>query len=153
VAFFYIVAVNLGACFGWGLIDGLIYAVSSSIERNNIRNKLLRLRDCSVHKVSLDAAVKQFDGTFLEGFTVEGKKAIAKDVITYVQEADLGKSKVLTRDEFMGGLSILGIYLTVGFLMALPFLVLQDKFMAWLISNSLGVAWVLHGMECSLVKP
>ncbi len=41
-----------------------------------------------------------------------------------------------------GWLSIIGIYLTVGFLMALPFLVLPDKFMAWIISNSLGVAWV-----------
>jgi hypothetical protein len=42
--FGYIVAVNLGACFGWGVIDGLIYAVSSSIERNNIRSKLLLLK-------------------------------------------------------------------------------------------------------------
>jgi VIT1/CCC1 family predicted Fe2+/Mn2+ transporter len=140
--FFYIVAVNLGACFGWGMIDGLIYAISSSIERNNIRNKLVKLKDCSVHKVSLDAAVKSFDGTFLEGFTVEGKKAVAKEIITNVQDASLGENKILTRDEWMGWLSILGIYLSVGVLMALPFLVLPDKFLAWLISNGLGVAWV-----------
>ncbi len=140
--FGYIVAVNLGACFGWGLIDGLIYAVSSSIERNNIRKKLIILRDCAECKVSVDAAVKNFDGTFLEGFTLEGKRAVAKDLIVYVKDADIGTNKVLTRDEFLGGASILGIYLTVGFLMALPFLLLPDKLTAWFISNILGVAWV-----------
>ena len=42
--FIYIVVLNIGACLAWGLIDGLIYAVSSSIERNNVRNKLLMLK-------------------------------------------------------------------------------------------------------------
>jgi len=44
--FTYIVAVNFGACLSWGTIDGLIYAISSAIERNNIRNKLIQFRDC-----------------------------------------------------------------------------------------------------------
>lgn len=140
--FMYIVAVNLGACFGWGIIDGMIYAISSSIERNNVRNKLVMLKEYAAWHDTLDKVTKSFDDTFLEGFDAEGKKAIAKDLIEHVQSAELGENKVLTRDEAMGWLSIIGIYLTVGFLMALPFLVLPDKFIAWLLSNSLGVAWV-----------
>ena len=140
--FMYIVAVNLGACFGWGIIDGMIYAISSSIERNNVRNKLVMLKEYAACHDTLDKVTKSFDDTFLEGFDAEGKKAIAKDLIEHVQSAELGENKVLTRDEAMGWLSIIGIYLTVGFLMALPFLVLPDKFIAWLLSNSLGVAWV-----------
>ncbi len=38
--FTYIVVVNIGACTGWGFIDGFLYAITSSIERNNLRNKL-----------------------------------------------------------------------------------------------------------------
>jgi hypothetical protein len=140
--FGYIVAVNLGACFGWGVIDGLIYAVSSSIERNNIRSKLLLLKECASCGGTLDKVTASFDDTFLAGFSEEGKKAIAKDLIVHVKDADVGKSKVLTRDEFLGGASILGIYLTVGVLMALPFLLLPDKLTAWFTSNILGVAWV-----------
>ncbi len=140
--FGYIVAVNLGACFGWGVIDGLIYAISSSIERNNTRNKLLMLKQCAACHDTLDKVTQSFNDTFLAGFDAEGKKAVAQQLIDHVGNADLGENKVLTRDESMGWLSIIGIYLTVGLLMALPFLVLPDKFLAWIVSNSLGVAWV-----------
>jgi VIT1/CCC1 family predicted Fe2+/Mn2+ transporter len=140
--FVYIVAVNLGACFGWGMIDGLVYAISSSIDRNNIRNKLIKLKECVTCRQSLDKVVENFDDTFLASFDNEGKKAVAKEIIQHVPEATLGENKLLTRAELMGWLSIIGIYLTVGLLMALPFLVLPDKLMAWLISNGLGVAWV-----------
>lgn len=140
--FMYIVAVNLGACFGWGMIDGLVYAVSSSIERNQTRNKLLTLKQCADHHDTPEKVIKSFDDTFLAGFDDAGKKAVAKELIANVGNADFGQAKVLTKSDIGGWLSILGIYLTVGFLMALPFLVLPDKFAAWIISNSLGVAWV-----------
>jgi hypothetical protein len=140
--FLYIVAVNLGACFGWGMIDGLVYAISSSIERNNIRNKLVMLKQCAECHDTLDKVTRSFDDTFLEDFSEDGKKAIAQQLIENVGDAKLGESKVLTRDDIGGWISIIGIYMTVGFLMALPFLVLPDKFLAWIISNSLGVAWV-----------
>jgi hypothetical protein len=140
--FLYIVAVNLGACFGWGMIDGLVYAVSNSIERNRTRNKLVMLKQCAACHDTPEKVTKSFDDTFLAGFDDEGKKAIAKELIVHVGQAELGKAKVLTKEDIGGWLSILGIYLTVGVLMALPFLVLPDKFLAWVISNSLGVAWV-----------
>jgi hypothetical protein len=140
--FVYIVAVNLGACFGWGMIDGLVYATSSSLERNNTRNKLVMLKQCASCHDTLDKVTRSFDDTFLEGFNENGKKAIAQQVIEYVDNAELGESKVLTRDEIGGWISIIAIYMTVGVLMALPFLLLPDKFMAWILSNSLGVAWV-----------
>lgn len=140
--FIYIVTVNLGACFGWGMIDGLVYAVSSSIERNRTRNKLLMLKQCADCHDTLDKVTKSFDDTFLEGFDDTGKKAIAGALIEHVGQADVGEAKVFTKGDIGGWLSILGIYLTVGFLMALPFLVLPDKLLAWVISNSLGVAWV-----------
>ncbi len=139
--FVYIVAVNLGACLSWGIIDGLIYAISSSIERNNVRNKLLYLKSC-VNCVSLDNVAKSLDDTFLAGFNAEGKAAIANEIINHVPNASLEENKVLTRDELMGWLSIVGIYLVVGFLLALPFLLLQAKVLAWLISNVAGVAWL-----------
>ena len=124
--FIYIVAVNLGACAVWGIIDGLIYAVSSSIERNNVRNKLLRLKSVQGKNI-LNVMKNSLDGTFLAGFDEEGKEAIAKDIVVHVPHASVGESKVITRNEAMGWLSIIGIYLVVGFLLALPFLVLHDR--------------------------
>ncbi len=140
--FIYIVAVNLGACLSWGIIDGLIYAISSSIERNNVHSKLNRLKSCVNCENSLETVKKSLDATFLEGFDQDGKEAIAKEIINHIPNASLGENKVITRNEVMGWLSIIGIYLVVGVLLALPFLLLQAKVLAWLISNVAGVAWV-----------
>lgn len=140
--FVYIVAVNLGACLSWGIIDGLIYAISSSIERNNVHSKLNRLKSCVNCESSLETVKKSLDDTFLEGFDQDGKEAIAKEIINHISNASLGENKVITRNEVMGWLSIIGIYLVVGFLLALPFLILPTKILAWLISNVAGVAWV-----------
>lgn len=150
--FLYIVAVNMGACAGWGFIDGFLYAISSSIERNNIRNKLIFLKSFSYEKEKEQGVLSKIEGslddTFLSSFDKEGKEAIANDIITHVPQATVGNSKILTRDEVMGWLSIILIYLTTGFLLALPFLVLPDKLFAWFISNFAGALWLFwYGVQ------
>lgn len=152
--FLYIVAVNLGACGGWGFIDGFIYAISSSIDRNNLRNKLLFLKNLSQEKDETyqkklaDKVEKQLDDSLLSSFSEEGKKEITKNIITYAPQATVEKNILITKDEALGWLSIIGIYLTVGFLLALPFLVFPDKILAWFISNLIGVGWLFwYGVQ------
>jgi VIT1/CCC1 family predicted Fe2+/Mn2+ transporter len=140
--FLYIVVVNLGTCLFWGIIDGLIYAISSSIERNGVRNKLLQLKACVKGDNVLETVKMSLNDTFLVSFDGEGKEAIAKEIIKHVPRASLQERWVLTRQEWMGWLSIIGIYLVTGFLLALPFLVLPNKVFAWFLSNGAGVAWI-----------
>ncbi len=140
--FRYIIAVNLGACLTWGVIDGLIYAISSSMERNLLRNKLLRLKTAAKGQTMLTQVKESLKDTFLESFDEKGKEAIAKEIITHVPNAALSKSKVLTRQELMGWLSIIAIYLAVGLLLAVPFVLLRDKVVSWFISNTVGVSWL-----------
>jgi VIT1/CCC1 family predicted Fe2+/Mn2+ transporter len=146
--FIYIAAVNLAACLAWGTIDGLIYAISSSMERNTLRNKLIALKSSHNPETTLNQVKTYLNGTFLAGFDEKGKDAIAKDIITHIPNAEVPKNKLLTRQELLGGLSIVGIYMMVGFLLALPFLVLPQKILAWVISNAVGVSWVFwYGMK------
>lgn len=146
--FMYIVTVNLGACLAWGTIDGLIYAISSSMKRNNLRSTLLRLKSSLKSDDILQGIKGSLDETFLAGFDGKGKEAIAREIAAHIPNISLQKSRVLTREEVMGWLSIIGIYLLVGTLLALPFLILPDKVLAWLISNAAGVAWLFgYGMQ------
>src|SRR5512139_1628105 len=69
--FLYIVVVNLGACLSWGTIDGLIYAISSSMERNNTRNKLITLKDSLKSENTTEIVKRNLDDTFLVNFTDE----------------------------------------------------------------------------------
>jgi hypothetical protein len=146
--FLYIVGVNLGACVAWGIIDGLIYAISSSIERNRAQNNLRLLKTNVDNPRAVELVCQSLDSTYLSSFDAEGKEAIAKQIIKHAPNAELGKNRVLTREEIFGWLSIVCIYMIVGFLLALPFLVLQNKVLAWFISNVTGVAWLSwYGMQ------
>jgi VIT1/CCC1 family predicted Fe2+/Mn2+ transporter len=136
------VVVNLSACTAWGTIDGLIYAISSSIERNNAQNKLRKLQATVDNEQAIEVVCKTLEGTYLASFDDAGKEAIAQEIIKHVPNASVEENKVLTRTEVLGWLSILVIYLGTGFLLALPFLVLHDKILAWVISNASGVAWL-----------
>lgn len=148
--FLYIVFVNLGACAGWGFIDGFIYAISNSIERNNTVNKLKYLTTLSAKRdpETLDKVENSLDDTFLVSFDKEGKEAVAKDIIANVRQASLKKDGTFTKDDFLGWLSIELIYLATGFFLALPFIVLHDKLLAWFISNFLGILWLFwYGVQ------
>ncbi len=142
--FLYIVAVNLGACAGWGFIDGFIYAISSSIERNNNHNKMKFLKSLTNKNDPqvLEKVESSLDETFLDSFDKEGKEAIAKDIMTHVQQASEENDKVFTKSDLLGWLSINLIYVITGFALALPFLILPDKLTAWFVSNFLGVLWL-----------
>lgn len=140
--FTYIIVVNLGACASWGVIDGLIYAFSGSIERNNMRNKLLKLKTSVHNGCTIDVVKASLNDTYIASFDDAGKEAVAKDIVAHVSNANFGKVKVLTKEEIMGWIAIIGIYMSVGVLLALPFLILTDKVIAWLISNICGITWL-----------
>jgi hypothetical protein len=140
--FMYIVVVNLGACVSWGTIDGLIYAISSSIERNNAQNKLRKLKANAKNENAFAVVCQTIEDTYLSSFDDEGKAAIAQQIIKHAPNASIDENKLLTREEVLGWLSIIGIYMFVGLLLALPFLVLQDKVLAWIISNVGGIVWL-----------
>ena len=147
--FLYIVLVNLGACASWGFIDGFIYSISESIERNSNGKKLLLLKSLALEDKDQLAKVKDaLQDTFLANFDDKGKEAIARDIVANAPNASLEESRVINREEILGWLSIMLIYLITGFVLALPFLVLPNKMNAWIFSNLAGSAWLFwYGVQ------
>ena len=140
--FLYIAVVNLGACAAWGFVDGCIYFISSSIDRNTENNQLIRLKSLTSNESGITQAKATLEDTFLNTFDEKGKDAIAREIIKHIPNAKIGTNKIITRKEAQGWLSIILLYLGTGFLLALPFLVLPNKINAWLISNIAGCAWL-----------
>ncbi len=147
--FVYIVVVNLGACAFWGFIDGFIYSISKSIERNTNRKKLLLLKTLNAeNSQELSQASNLMDDTLLANFDGKGKEAITKVILENAANTSVEENKILNKEELLGWLSIILIYVTTGFALALPFLVLPDKINAWLVSNAAGSAWLFwYGVQ------
>lgn len=146
--FLYIVLVNLGACASWGFIDGFIYSISESIERNSNRQKLLLLKSLAGDKDQLAKVKDALQDTFLANFDDAGKEAIARDIVANAPNASVEESRVINKEEILGWLSIMLIYLITGFALALPFLILPNKMNAWIFSNLAGSAWLFwYGVQ------
>jgi hypothetical protein len=84
--------------------------------------KLKFLKSLSKEKEQdvLSKVEESLDETFLSAFDTAGKEAIAKDIITHVQQASVEKGKILTKSEVLGWLSIILIYMATGFALVLP---------------------------------
>lgn len=141
--FYYIVAVDVGASVGWGLIDGFTYAIGQSLSRSNDAAVVKTIRSATPEK-ALIATQRGLEGTFISGFSHEAKEAIAREIIRDAPGAKTSKQGVFAREDFSGLVSILSVYLTAGLALSLPYVVFPDKLTAWLVSNTIGIAWLFY---------
>jgi len=78
--FLYIVQVNIGACIGWGVIDGLAHILSNAAERGTQVDLVKRIQsEQSTESSTLDV-IEEFDGTYLSNLSDGTKKKIAGEI-------------------------------------------------------------------------
>ena len=142
--FWYIVGVNLVACIGWGFIDGLIYMTSSSIDRNEERKRAILLKNAKDDETPVNEIKKAMDGTFMDVFDDVGKEKIAREMLNNSERVSIGAERLITKKELLGGFSIFLIYIVSGFLLALPFLFMPNKFNVWIVSNLMGCTFLFY---------
>jgi len=140
--FVYIVAVNIGACIGWGFIDGFTYAVGGSIDRGKEVALIKKIQTEKDPERAVSEVVDELDDTFVSRFSPQGKQSIAKEILRNAKGVSYVKQRFITKEELQGFGSILLVYLTAGVALSLPYLVLHNKIDAWLISNLLGISWL-----------
>ncbi len=142
--FWYIVVVNLAACCGWGLIDALIYITSSSIDRNEERKKAILFKSAKDDEKSLNEVKKAIDGTFMDVFDDVGKEKIVREMLNNSAGVSVRADRLVAKKEALGGISIFLLYVVTGFILALPFFVMPNKFNAWILSNLIGSSFLFY---------
>jgi hypothetical protein len=140
--YYYIVTVDIGACIGWGLIDGFTYALGNSIDRGNQNSLLKRLKTGKDRERSVDEVVKELDATFVSQFSESAKRDVASKVLDDLADSTAKKPGFMTKEDLAGLASILEIYVVAGIAMSVSYIIVPDKFDAWLVSNLIGVAWL-----------
>ncbi|MGD0718067.1 MAG: hypothetical protein ABSA15_00580 [Thermoplasmata archaeon] len=140
--FLYIIRVDVLACAAWGIIDGFIYATSSAIDRGRDAKLVQQLRQPENRPAAASEVRGLLDDTFLSYFSPDAKAKISETILANPPEADVIPSRTITWEEGRGWIAILGIYMAVAALLALPFLLVPDKLAAWYVSNALGIGWL-----------
>jgi len=142
--YLYIVGVNIGACIGWGFIDGLAYVISNAVDRGTQVDFIKKIQSEETYEKSAHDVIEEFDGTYLSNLSDETKKKIAGEISGDLSEVSVRKGRFATRDDLAGFASILGIYLAAGVILSLPYFIFQNKIDAWLISNVIGTIWLFY---------
>lgn len=141
--FLYIVRVDVVACIAWGVIDGFSYATSRAIDRGRDARIARQLGSAQESSAASSEVRDLLEETFLTYLSPQAKATITATILTHPPGADVIPSRTITYEEGRGWIAIVGIYLVVAALLALPFLLIPDKLVAWFVSNALGIGWLL----------
>jgi VIT1/CCC1 family predicted Fe2+/Mn2+ transporter len=140
--YLYIVEVNIGACIGWGVIDGLAYIISNAVDRGGQVDLVHKIQSERNTEKSAQDVIEEFDGTYLSNLNEESKKRIAEEISGGLAGVPVKKGRFATREDVAGFAAIVGIYLAAGIILSLPYFILPNKIHAWLISNIIGTIWL-----------
>jgi VIT1/CCC1 family predicted Fe2+/Mn2+ transporter len=140
--FYYILAVDIGACIAWGFIDGFTNAIGGSVDRGNQARLVQDIQSDKNSDKAINEVIEALDDTFVSRYSKEAKKTIAEEILKNSPRSSATKQRFLTRDELEGFLSIFLIYVVAGTLLSFPYVILPNKIDAWILSNTLGIAWL-----------
>ena len=140
--YLYIVEVNIGACIGWGVIDGLAYILSNAADRGIQVDLIKKIQSEQSSEKSAYDVIEEFDGTYLSNLSDDAKKKIAGEISGDLTGISVKKGRFVTKEDIAGFASIIGIYLAAGIVLSLPYLILPNKLHAWFFSNMIGTIWL-----------
>jgi VIT1/CCC1 family predicted Fe2+/Mn2+ transporter len=125
----------IGATIAWGIIDGLMYVLTSVFERNEKQRLLRAVQGAATDDVGIDAIAAEFDFT-LEPITTEGKRReLYADVLEHLREGR-PQPAGLKREDLAGGLGSLLVAIVAVIPSLVPFVLIPfDAYLALRLSN------------------
>ena len=75
--FYYILAVDIGACLAWGFIDGFTYAIGGSINRGNQAKLVREIQSEKNPDKAINEVIENLDDTFVSRYSDDAKRTIA----------------------------------------------------------------------------
>lgn len=146
----------LGCNLAWGIIDGVLYVLGQVFERGRVRRIGLNLRLARSDAAARQAVAAEFDEV-LGTVTDEAERdRLYQGVVTRVRATPVRPNRV-RREDLLGGLAAGWLVFACSFPAVLPFLVIDDPWIALRVSNVIllgllfAVGW--RAARHTLAKP
>jgi VIT1/CCC1 family predicted Fe2+/Mn2+ transporter len=125
----------LGCNLAWGIVDGVMFVVTSAVERRRFLSRMHAVRSASPAEAPriLQEELPEGWGDLLE----------EEDLVRLARRArDLppAEARSLTRDDVRGGVAVCLLCFLSTLPVALPFLLFRDLFLAARVSDATGIA-------------
>ncbi len=119
----------LGAAVAWGLIDGVIYALLSVLERGEKHRFLASVQTAATQAEGIAAVADELDYVLAPITGEEQRRQIYVDVLDYLQDSR-PQPVTLTRDDVLGGLGSVLVAVLAVLPSLLPLVLFRDTY--WL---------------------
>jgi len=129
----------IGCNIAWGLIDGAMYLISSLCERSGKARLLDSLQKTGNEKDAMALVGGVLDERLQPYTSLEERNHLYADIVQRLRHVQPQRTR-LTRDDLGGALACFTLVLLSAVPAVLPFLVIDDRYLALRISNLLLVA-------------
>ncbi|MFN8533302.1 MAG: hypothetical protein U0556_07125 [Dehalococcoidia bacterium] len=114
-----------GATIAWGLIDGLMYVLTSAFERREKHRLLADLAEAGTDEERLDAIAGELDHILEPVASEATRRSLYEDVLDHLRGSQPQPTGI-KREDFVGGLSYLVLAVLAVIPSLVPFLLLRD---------------------------
>lgn len=133
-----LLAAALGCNLAWGIIDGAMYLMGVLLDRGRRNRMLLALKSVTSEAEALRAIGGEFDGPLASLTTPEERRAFYRSLWMISQRGQPQRAR-LEREDWLGALASGLLVILTAFPAVLPFLFLEDRFLALRTSNGILV--------------
>jgi VIT family len=128
----------LGCTIAWGLIDGVMYILTSMFERSERQRLLVEIQRAPHERAALALVGNQLDDTLGEVLTEEQRAQLS--VAIYQRLKDVRPERIgVTRDDVFGAIAVFLLAVVATLPVAIPYLFIDDPFWAIRLSNLIAI--------------
>jgi len=126
----------LGCNLAWGLIDGVIYLLQLQYERHRVHRMALELRELGAEEAFRKRVAAELPPLVAAAMNADSYRHIRQAVQSYAQS----RPAYWSRQEFAAAGLICALVFASTFPLVLPFMVMQEPFLALRASHAIAVA-------------
>lgn len=137
----------LGCAIAWGLIDGVMYVLTSMFERGEQRRLFLAIHDAANEEAGLALLAERLDDTYAEIATTEERNAHYRDLYTRLRNV-APRAVGFKKEDFAGALGVALVAVLAALPVVLPLLLAPiNPLLAVRLSNLAAIGmlyWMGH---------
>ena len=131
--------VPLGCNAAWGIIDGIMYVLVNLRERGNKSELLSLIKSAKDQADAIALVKKEFGFAFLDLLNQDTQKNIYEEILKGLTNATIVKPKGISKNDLRLVLKTFLIVFSSGVPIVIPFLFLNDVWLAIRISHIIGL--------------
>ena len=128
----------IGCTIAWGLIDGVMYILTSMFERSERQRLLVDIQRAPYERAALELVGDRLDDTLGEALTDEQRTQLSVAVYQRFKGIQPKRIKV-TRDDVLGACAVFLLAVVATLPVAIPYLFIDDPFWAIRLSNLIAI--------------